>query len=147
MRIWIQVAKPMWIRILIRLLCPKNMNFNMKNILKVGTWLKTIPYLRRYIKPFWNAENQVNFLCYIHALGCGTAFPTRIRIRIQDSQMNMDPGVSRFRSTTLVWTNLFVFVEWQKNVEFYFWMLLLKFDVVLVAVLKWVLWIPWLAKI
>jgi hypothetical protein len=38
-------------------------------------------------------------------------------------------------------------VEWQKNVEFYFWMLLLKFDVVLVAVLKWVLWIPWLAKI
>ena len=30
----------------------KNMNFNMKNILKVGIWLKTIPYLRRYIKPF-----------------------------------------------------------------------------------------------
>jgi len=30
----------------------KNMNFNIKNILKVGIWLKTIPYLGRYIKPF-----------------------------------------------------------------------------------------------
>jgi hypothetical protein len=30
----------------------KNMNFNIKNRLKVGIWLKTIPYLGRYIKPF-----------------------------------------------------------------------------------------------
>jgi hypothetical protein len=46
------------IRILVRLLSHKKLNFYMKNIRKVGNKSKRIH--RKVQKPFWKAENQVN---------------------------------------------------------------------------------------
>ncbi len=107
MRIRIQGAKP--IRTLVRLCRHKKLDFDMKNILCHKT------YLRRYRIYFEGLESGVllhlvNFL----APKSGSAFPIRIQIQIQESQINA--GSCRSGSATLLFNKVFrhhIFVRYE----------------------------------
>ncbi len=85
------------IRILIRLLSHKKLNFYTKNRVNVGNRIgqkQTVPM---------KAENQVfrKISVILHAPGSGSAFPFPFWIRIQDRKINARPGGSGSGSTTL----------------------------------------------
>ncbi len=77
----------------------QKIEFYMKNILNVDKRSKKHTY--EGTKAFLEADNQVylEMLAKFRAPGSGSAFP--IRIRIQDSQKNADPGGSGSGSTSL----------------------------------------------
>ncbi len=97
----------MRIRILVRLCRHKKLYFDLKNIFYVSNMSKNIP--TQVKKPFWKAGNPILLIILLKFLapgsGSGPAFPTRIRI--QESQLNLDLRESGSGSKTPFETHQF----------------------------------------
>ncbi len=86
------------IRILVRLLSHKKLNFYMENIQKVGNSSKNIPYLRRYISLLERPKTR--FICKVWSI-------SMLLDPDPDSQINADPQLFLALSDTrLVWRRM-----------------------------------------